>query len=111
MYRTFGARSAADVVSAVVEGRMPREGENVDGSKYYVHGVGYTVILRGEGEVHLDGGSGDDVFSVYDVLNYFESLNLSGMPTLGEIRAALDNMAAAGLVEVVNNRFVLLRAH
>ena len=76
----FDVMSAAEIVSAVLQGRMPREGRCVNGLEYFVHGVGYTIMIDSGGQVHFDGGDGGigDVFSAYDIQEF---LKLRAMST------------------------------
>ncbi len=66
---TFSVGSAAEIVSAVLKGRKAREGRTLSGREYFVHGIGYTVVMPSGGNVHFDSGDrGEgDVFSVHDV--------------------------------------------
>jgi hypothetical protein len=70
---TFGVGSAPEIVAAVLHGERSRNGVCNNGWEYYVHGVGYTVVLPSGGQVHLDGSEQGDFFTAYDVSFFLET--------------------------------------
>jgi hypothetical protein len=70
---TFRADSAPQIVSAVLKGEMPRNGSCINGWAYYVHGIGFTVVLPSGGQVHFDGSEQGDFFTVYDISFFLET--------------------------------------
>ncbi|MDX6743538.1 DUF6896 domain-containing protein, partial [Actinocorallia sp. A-T 12471] len=84
----FGVAGAASLVQKVMRGEVQRMGRLPSGSQYSIHGVGYTVQLIGEVDVHLDAGpiDGMDVFTLYDLQNYFDDTNTIPTPGIDEIR-------------------------
>jgi hypothetical protein len=105
--RAFGVADAAEIVEAVLRSGKPREGETPDGWAYFVHGIGYTVILPGGGEIHIDAGRTGDTVSVHDVLGYLESVGESPTPEVAEIRSVLDALVAEGHVGAEDGRYRL----
>jgi hypothetical protein len=71
---TFGVRGAENIVAGVLRGDHHRKGTCADGSEYLVHGVGYTVVLLGGGQVHIDAGAnGLDVITSFDIQFFLET--------------------------------------
>jgi hypothetical protein len=105
MNRAFDASGASDIVAAVLQSRMPREGVTPDGWQYFVHGVGYTVTSPDGAEVHIDAGREGDVISAYDVRNYLQSVNVLPLPEISAIRSMLDRLVDDGLLMVRENRY------
>jgi hypothetical protein len=80
---TFSADSAPQIVAAVLKGEMPRNGTCINGWDYYVHGVGFTVVLPSGGQVHFDGSAYGDFFTIHDVTFFLETseeLDEIGLP-------------------------------
>ncbi len=111
MEETFRVRSAAEVVSAVLRGRMPREGHCLNGLEYFVHGIGYTVVTASGGQVHFDSGDevSTDVFSVHDIRAFLETSGYEYVPTIEDVRDALSQLELLGKVRRYGRRFAILR--
>jgi hypothetical protein len=90
---------------------MPREGHLANGSGYFVHGVGYTVVTESGGEVHLDAGDNgaEDVFSVHDIHAFLETSGCDNVPTIETIRDSLNQLEAAGKILREGRRFSILQ--
>jgi hypothetical protein len=104
---TFSAGSAADIVSAVLKGRQDRQGRTLNGLEYFVHGIGYTVVVPAGGQVHVDSGDpGEgDVFSAYDIRLFLESSGHAPLPTIDDIRLVLNGLHSKGALMRFRNRF------
>jgi uncharacterized protein DUF6896 len=73
MEGAFGTRGAAAVVRSVITRTQPRSGWLPDGREYFVHGIGYTVVLSDESPAHIDADeSGQDIFSSYDMMYFLQ---------------------------------------
>jgi hypothetical protein len=107
---SFSADSAAEIVSAVVNGKMPRRGRCSNGLEYFVHGVGYTVITEAGGQAHIDScGADGDCFSVYDVRFFMETAGFETVPDIADIRSACQRLATSGVVRQLDpNRFSIV---
>ncbi len=104
---TFSVGSAADIVSAVLKGRKAREGSTLSGLEYFVHGIGYTVVVPSGGQVHFDsGGHGEgDVFSAYDIQLFLETSGRAQLPTIEGIRTILNDLHSNRMITRFGNRF------
>lgn len=103
--RTFAAGSAPEIVAAVLQGRMPRQGRCDNGLEYFVHGVGYTVVTDSGGPVHIDGTEAGDVVSVYDLRAFFESAEIDHVPNVEDIRIACNELRSEGILHEVGRRY------
>jgi hypothetical protein len=92
----FGLAGAPAIVQSVLKGAVPRQGKLRDGSEYFVHGIGYTVVSSGEGQVHIDGSDLGDLFSVHDLYFYMETSRIDPVPGIEELEAVLEGMAESG---------------
>lgn len=105
---SFGTASASELVSAVLSGVHPRRGFCSNGWEYFVHGVGYTVVMPDGAQLHIDGSNSGDVLSLYDIRFYMESLDCV-VPSIDEVRRDCDLLATAGnLMQVDEVRYALL---
>jgi hypothetical protein len=93
----FSVQSASAVVSAVLDGSKPRKGKCVNGWDYFVHGVGYTVVLPSEAQLHIDAGKSTDVISLYDIRFYLESLGCD-VPELADLRGQCEALVREGVL-------------
>ncbi|MEV8636329.1 hypothetical protein AB0395_32215 [Streptosporangium sp. NPDC051023] len=92
---TFGVVGAPEIVNAVLAGSRPRQGRCTNGLEYFVHGIGYTVVFPDDAQVHIDGDeSGDDVFSLYDMLFFLENSGKTS-PSAREVQDLLDELVAS----------------
>jgi hypothetical protein len=108
MMEDFGAHRASEVVSAVLNGSKPRQGSCVNGWGYFVHGVGYTVVLPYEAQLHIDAGDNADVISVFDLRFYLEGVGC-GAVELAVIREQCDALVSEGLLgEIDGAKFELI---
>jgi hypothetical protein len=105
--RTFAVASAADVVSAVLKGRKAREGRTLNGLEYFVHGIGYTVVVQSGGQVHFDSGDTGhgDVFSAHDVLLFMETSGDIQLPAVAAVKSALNDLSSEGALMRFGNRY------
>lgn len=101
MADSFGVASAPALVSAVLSGKMERRGACVNGWQYLIHGVGYTVVTAGGGQVHIDGSDVGDVFTLYDIRSYLDSIGCT-VPGLDVIRQECDRLASCQILERVD---------
>ena len=101
MHRAFQLQSTAEIVSAVVRGEAPREGDLGNGYTYFVHGVGYTVVFPSEAQAHIDASDAGDMFTMYDVRHFLRTAEDPPMevPDLDEIEAACDRLVEQGVLE------------
>lgn len=109
---TLTLGSARAVTAAVVAGEIPQEGDLADGAEYYWHGIGYTVVLAGGGQIHVDAApSGDaDLVTVHDIHWFLES---SGMPapSVDALDAACIRMCEEGLLDrIAEGKYMFLSA-
>jgi hypothetical protein len=104
---TFAVASAADIVSAVLKGRKACEGRTLNGLEYFVHGIGYTVVVSSEGHVHFDSGDpGEgDVFSAYDILLFMETSGHLPLPAIEGVKSVLNDLSSEGALMRFRNRF------
>ncbi|MDT7784493.1 MAG: hypothetical protein QOF58_2912 [Pseudonocardiales bacterium] len=108
MMKDFRARTASDVVSAVLTGSMPRQGNCANGWGYFVHGVGYTVVLPSEAQLHIDAGKDVDVISVFDLRFYLEGIGCGALE-LAAIREQCEALVVEGLLgELDGTNFELI---
>jgi hypothetical protein len=105
---TFGRESAKDIVSAVVQGAKPRERFITGGEEYFVHGIGYTVVLPNGGQVHLDSSRNGDILSVYDIQQFFTTSLVEAAPGIDEITSSCDELCMEGLLVKAEGRKYLL---
>jgi hypothetical protein len=106
---TFGRESAKDIVSAVVQGEKPREGITASGEEYFVHGVGYTVVLPNGGQVHMDSSrDGGEIFSVYDMQLFFTTSLVELPPSVDVITRSCEELCMEGLLVKVEGGDYLL---
>lgn len=105
--RTFGLASAADLVAAVLKGRKARVGRTLDGLEYFVHGIGYTVVVPSGGQAHFDSGDhGEgDVFSAYDILLFMETSGHVPLPPVDGVKAVLNDLSSEGKLMRFGNRY------
>jgi hypothetical protein len=104
MNAASGGADATAAVLAVRQGLIPREGVLDDGLEYFVHGVGYTVVMPSEAQAHIDAGSAGDMFTNHDIRTYLRTAEDGQLPvlTIEEIRDATDKLSSDGkLVELI----------
>jgi hypothetical protein len=99
MEAEFGLVGAPAIVHSVLKGAVPREGKLRDGSEYFVHGIGYTVVSSGAGQAHIDGSNIGDLFSVYDLSFYMETSGVDPVPDIEDLEAVLEGMAECGKLQ------------
>lgn len=104
---TFSVESAAEIVSAVLKGRKAREGRTLNGLEYFVHGIGYTVVMPSGGNVHFDSGDrGEgDVFSAHDIQLFLETSGHVPVPAIEEVKSTLSDLHSSGMLLRFGNRF------
>ena len=93
---TFSIVSAAEVVGRVLSHEIPRYGYCRNGLEYYVHGVGYTVILRNGAQVHIDSVGERDCFSIYDLRNFLEEDTEEDSPSIPELERVCADLVDSG---------------
>lgn len=98
MRDSFGVNSAPEIVTVVLQGQRPRSGFCINGWEYFVHGVGYTVVLPSGGQVHFDGSAEGDFFTTYDVAFFTETDAQFDELDVATIRAGCEDMAERGFV-------------
>ncbi|MDG4770308.1 hypothetical protein [Solwaraspora sp. WMMD792] len=105
--RTFAVASAADIVSAVLRGRNAREGRTLSGLEYFVHGIGYTVVVQSGGQAHFDSGDTGqgDVFSAHDVLLFMETSGHMQLPAVSAVKSVLNDLSSEGALMRFGNRY------
>jgi hypothetical protein len=110
MEATFGVTGAPAIVSAVLKGVRPRTGRCLNGLEYFVHGIGYTVVFPSGGQAHIDGGPTGDIFSVYDLSFFLETLDDDPVPSSEALTVELDALVSAGeLSQVAVGKFAVPR--
>jgi hypothetical protein len=104
---TFSAGSASEIVSAVLKGQKTREGHTLNGLEYFVHGIGYTVVMSSGGNIHFDSGDrGEgDVFSAHDIQFFLETSGRNPVPAIDEIKSVLNDLNSSGILSRYGNRF------
>jgi hypothetical protein len=105
---TFGKESAKDIVLAVVQGEKAREGVIATGEEYFIHGVGYTVVLPNAGQVHVDSSRNGDILSVYDIQQFFTTSLMEEAPDIEKITIACEELCLEGLLAKAEGRKYLL---
>ena len=95
MEAQFGLVGAPAIVRSVLKGMVPRQGKLRDGSEYFVHGIGYTVVFSDEGQAHIDEDLGD-LFSVYDLSLHMQTSGVGPVPGIEELEAVLEVMTESG---------------
>lgn len=105
---TFGRQSSEGIVSAVLRGEKPREGVVATGEEYFVHGIGYTVVLQNGGQVHLDSWEGGDILSIYDIQRFLVTSQADPVPDIDNITSACEDMCLEGLLVKAEGRKYLL---
>lgn len=104
---TFAAGSTEEIVSAVLKGRKAREGRTLGRLDYFVHGVGYTVVVPSGGQVHFDAGElgQGDVFSAYDIKVFLETSGNASQPDVESIKQVLMDLHSAEMLVRFGSRF------
>lgn len=92
IHATFGGTDATAIVRSVRQGDRPRNGHCANGWEYFVHGIGYTVVLPGGRQAHIDASKDGDVFTRYDIAFFAERdvdpAELAALAASGTLRAA-----------------------
>ncbi|MGC4810921.1 DUF6896 domain-containing protein [Micromonospora sp. DT228] len=100
--RCLGVASAAELVAAVLNGSVPRNGHCQDGVEYMVHGVGYTVTFSNDAQAHIDAsGAQRDCFKLYDLRFYLDEIT-DDIPSLEALSTACDGYAQKGALRRVD---------
>ncbi|WP_143676040.1 MULTISPECIES: DUF6896 domain-containing protein [Streptomyces] len=100
---TFQLEGASSITAAVNRKKFPRKGRCENGYEYFVHGFGYTVIVPPEGQVHVDGGSEGDYFTIYDMALFLETSGLRTDPSYSEIREGCEYLCSTGRLKKVQD--------
>ncbi|MGY0234419.1 DUF6896 domain-containing protein [Longispora urticae] len=109
IFEAFGKPSASELVSAVLAGEIPRRGKLPNGLEYFVHGIGYTVVLGTGSHVHVDASEMGDSFSVYDIDFFFKSDDAEIIaPELLTITEICDRLVIGGTLGKVGERHYVL---
>jgi hypothetical protein len=98
---TFQMEDARSIAAAANEKKIPRSGKCENGYDYFVHGFGYTVVIPPEAQVHIDGGSDGDYFTIYDMALFLETSGLHPSPEYAEIREGCEILCTTGELEKV----------
>jgi hypothetical protein len=100
---TFNAESAPEIVSAVLKGRKPRNGVCDNGWEYYVHGVGFTVVLPSGGQAHFDGSKQGDFFTAHDIAFFLETAEGFDEISLQAIQSSCETMCERGIIRCLGD--------
>lgn len=95
---TFQATSCPEIVTAVLKEEMPRNGTCLNGWEYNVHGVGFTVTLPSEAQVHFDGSNQGDYFTDYDIQFFIETSEMLNEVSLPEVVESLNNLSDQNII-------------
>lgn len=98
---TFGVAGAPSIVQEVLSGHQPREGRCRNGLEYFVHGIGYTVVLADGCPAHIDGSDHGDVFTAYDVRSFLSEC-IEEPPPVEIVNAELGELETAGALRRVD---------
>lgn len=106
-----GGTTATDLVKAVHENRIDRNGRTPAGHEYAVHGIGYTVTLGNGGDVHLDGSqAGEDCFKVYDVIRYLDTAEGPDAPAVAAVVPLLEERVERGELGKLERGYYTLKS-
>jgi hypothetical protein len=111
---TFGTSTAAEVVTAVLRGGKARNGRCRDGSEYLVHGTGYSVVLPGGAQAHIDAhGDRSDRFTAWDIRMYLDDLIDGDVPldAVAEVCASYVRSGVLRRVDEVTFEFPVASRH
>lgn len=93
---TFHADSASGIVAAVLQGERARNGVCDNGWEYFVHGVGYTVVVPSGGQVHFDGSVQGDFFTAYDMSFFSETVDGADKVDVATVNVWCETMCERG---------------
>ncbi len=102
MESTFGVASASAVVRKVVTHDRPRCGHCDNGLKYFVHGIGYSVVFPSGATAHIDSGPHGDCFSVYDIAGFLNDDRLGIEVSVAEVTTACEDLVVSGVLRRVD---------